>query len=267
MTLDHRQHHLEAIRAGLSALVYPLQVLVNLPYAAFDWTSENLATRRTLREENTDLRTQNLIYKAQLQKFAALENENMRLRELLESSFKVGDRILIAALLRVTMEPYTHQIVLNKGSRDDVFIGQPLVDADGIMGQVIHVGPLTSTAMLMTDPAHALPVQVNRNGLRTIAVGTGALDRIELLHIPANADIKTGDLLVTSGLGGRFPPGYPAAEIVSVEIDPGMRFSRVLATPKANLQRSREALLVWPAEENVITPATQLATDETAAAP
>ena len=180
-----------------------------------------------------------------MQKFDALEAENLRLRELLDSSFKVSDRVLIAELMAVEMDPYRHQVILNKGERDNAFVGQPLVDAYGIMGQILHTTPFTSTAMLITDPAHATPVQVNRNGLRSIAVGTGSLSELSLPHIPNSADIRVGDLLITSGLGGRFPPGYPVATVVAVTIDPGHPFAQVSARPLSHLDRSREVLLVW----------------------
>jgi rod shape-determining protein MreC len=247
MTVDHRQHHLDSLRAALSVAVYPLQWLVNLPGSTGQWFRESLSTRRDLQEENASLRTQQLVLNTQLQKLEALEAENMRLRALLDSSFQVGKRpMLIAELLSVDMDPYRHQIEINKGSLDRLFEGQPLLDSQGIMGQLIHVGPFTATAMLITDPSHAIPVQINRTGLRTIALGTGGIDRLDLPHIPTNADVRTGDLLVSSGLGGRFPPGYPVAEVVSVEQDPGNTFSTVVARPRANLDRSREVLLVWP---------------------
>ncbi|GMR08380.1 MAG: rod shape-determining protein MreC [Gammaproteobacteria bacterium] len=246
MFADHRQHYLEDVRSALSIVVYPLQLLVNAPFKAADWASSEFRTHERLMEDNARFSLENLQLRAQLQKFDAMENENMRLRELLESSFKAGDRVLITELLRVNMEPYTHQIILNKGSRQEVFVGQPVIDAEGIMGQVVHVGPFTSTVMLITDPNHALPVEVNRNGLRSIAIGTGDLMQLELLYIPPNGDIKVGDLLVSSGLGGRFPPGYPVATITQVDIKPGQRFAKVLAEPKAELQRTRELLLVWP---------------------
>jgi len=247
MTLDHRQHHLEKVRAGLSVVVYPLQAIVNFPFIAVEWLDEGLSTRQSLLKENEQLRKQSLELKARLQKFNSLENENMRLRELLESSFKAGDRVLIAELLKVNLEPYTRKIVINKGDIHEVYVGQPLVDAYGIMGQVTHVGPFTSSAMLITDPNHAIPVQVIRNGLRAIASGTGSVNQLELINIPNNTDIKKGDRLVTSGLGGRFPSGYPVATVISVEKDPGLRFARVIAEPTAHLQRTREVLLVWPA--------------------
>lgn len=247
MVMDHRQHHLDALRDTLSVVVYPLQFLVNLPRTSKAWFSESLSTRRELQEENASLRTRLMVLNTELQTLESLEAENRRLRALLDSSFQVGKRtMLIAELLSVDMDPYRHQIELNKGGLDHLYEGQPLLDSKGIMGQLIHVGPFTSTAMLITDPGHAIPVQINRNGLRTIALGTGTIDRLELRHVPNNADIQVGDVLVSSGLGGRFPQGYPVADIVEVGIDPGRAFSRITARPRAMLDRSREVLLVWP---------------------
>jgi rod shape-determining protein MreC len=247
MTVDHRYHHLESLRATLSVVLYPLQWLVDLPGSSASWFRESLSTRRELQEENASLHTQQLVLNTQLQKLEALEAENRRLRALLDSSFQVGKRpMLIAALLSVDMDPYRHQILVNKGSLDHLYEGQPLLDSQGIMGQLLHVGPFTATAMLITDPGHAIPVQINRTGLRTIALGTGSTDRLELPHIPINADVRVGDLLVSSGLGGRFPPGYPVADVISVAQDPGNTFSEVFAQPRAKLDRSREVLLVWP---------------------
>jgi len=219
-----------------------------------DWFSESLATRRRLQEENDSLRTQQFMQKAQLLKLAALEAENIRLRELLDSSFEVGEKRLIAELMSVNLDPYKHQIVINKGELDDIYAGQPLLDAKGVMGQIVHTGPYTSTVVLITDPSHAIPVQVNRNGLRSIALGSGTINRLELPYIPNNADIQPGDLLITSGLGGRFPPGYPVAVVDTVQHDPGRTFSQVVATPLANLNRSREVLLVWPGDTTVLEP-------------
>lgn len=246
MVLDHRFQYLKEVRAAVSVIAYPIQTLVNLPVAAGEWMGESFATRESLMAEVTTLRTQQLLYDVRLQKLAALESENMRLRQLLDSSFKVGERVLIAELLAVDMEPFSSQIVVNKGSGDGLYPGQPLLDAHGVMGQVTRVGPLTSTAMLISDPNHAIPVAVNRNGLRTIAIGTGNPEELDIPHFPNNADIQVGDLLVSSGLGGRFPQGYPVATISSIEIDPGQPFARVSARPTAELQRSREVLVVWP---------------------
>ncbi|MGB5305977.1 MAG: rod shape-determining protein MreC [Gammaproteobacteria bacterium] len=254
MVMDHRYKSLESLRAGLSVIVYPLQLTVGLPHSISAWFRESLASRRTLQEENASLRTQQLMQKAQMQKLAALEAENIRLRQLLDSSFEVSEKVLVAELLSVNLDPYKHQIVINKGELDDAYPGQPLLDAYGVMGQIVHAGPYTSTAVLITDTAHALPVQVNRNGLRSIALGSGAINRLELPYIPNNADIQAGDLLTTSGLGGRFPPGYPVAIVDAVQHDPGRSFARVVATPLAHLNSSREVLLVWPGNTLVLEP-------------
>lgn len=251
MTLDHRQHHLDSIRSALSLVVYPLQALLDLPGNAGLWFRESLATRRQLQEENASLRTQQLMFNTRLQKLEALEAENLRLRELLGSSFQLGERVLVAELMSVDLDPYKHLVALNKGDLEDVYPGQAVLDESGIMGQVIHVGPLSSTVMLITDPDHAIPVLVNRTGLRTVALGTGAITQLDLPHIPVTADIRVGDLLVSSGLGGRFPPGYPVAVVETVVQDPGQAFSRVTATPRARLDRSREVLLVRRAHERL----------------
>ena len=253
MVMDHKYKSLETVRAGLSVAIYPIQLLVEVPDTVSEWFSESLATRRHLQEENDSLHTQIFMQKAQMQKLASLESENIRLRELLDSSFEVGEKVIIAELLSVNLDPYKHQIVINKGQLDDIYPGQPLLDAEGVMGQIVHAGPYTSTAVLITDTAHAIPVQVNRNGLRSIALGSGTIDRLDLPYIPNSADIRSGDLLITSGLGGRFPPGYPVAVVSSVQHDPGRTFSRVMATPLAHLNRSREVLLVWPGETRVLT--------------
>lgn len=248
MTLDHRHGHLETVRSVISVLVYPLQYVVNLPVAAGHWVSESLLTRGNLIDENSRLREERLLLNSKLQKFAVLEEENRRLRELLESSIQLRERVLIAELLAVELEPFRRQIVINKGQREGAYDGQPVVDASGVMGQVIHVGPFSSTVLLITDPSHALPVQVNRNGLRAIAVGTGQDNILHLEHLPTNADIRKGDLVVTSGLGRRFPRGYPVGLIATITLDPGEPFAKVEVTPSAKLGQSREVLLVFPHE-------------------
>lgn len=242
--MDHRQHHLDTIRNGLALVVYPLQYLVNLPSAAGHWASENFAARSSLLDDNEQLHTRQLLLDVRLQKLHALETENARLRELLNSSRKVGEQVLIAELLAVDQDPFRRRVLINKGATAGVVEGQPLLDAHGIMGQVTQVTPFTSTALLITDPSHAIPVQVNRNGLRAIALGTGEPDRLELPHLPNNADIQVGDLLITSGLGQRFPPGYPVAVVTEFERDASQPYARVFAAPAAQLERSREVLLV-----------------------
>ena len=248
MTLDHRTTYVNTIRSSIAVLVYPFQYVINFPANVGDWASESFTSRKTLKEDNAVLRTQNLILTTQLQKLNFIESENIHLRSLLESSKRVGERILIAELLSVDMDPYKQQVIINKGSTsgDDIYSGQPFVDSKGVMGRLTHVSPLSSTALLITDASHILPIQVNRNGLRAIAKGTGDQTRLEIPHLPNNADIKVGDLLVTSGLGCVFPVGYPVATIVEINIDPSLPFAEVLAKPIAELDRSSEVLLVWP---------------------
>ena len=188
-----------------------------------------------------------------MQKMVALETENARLRDLLGSSSKVENSVLVAELLAVDLDPYRQQVLINKGTNHAVYAGQPVIDASGVMGQIIHAGTFTSTALLISDPSHALPVHVDRTGLRTIVTGTGSPDRLELRFIPTTADIEVNDTVFTSGLGGRFPPNYPVAVVSSVERPRGQAFARVFATPTARIDRSREVLLVWHQPESVPT--------------
>ncbi len=267
MVMDHRQNHMDSIRSVLSVVVYPIQYLVNLPRESGDWLSENLISRQALQEENASLRAQELLLKFRLQKLEALKAENDRLRQLLDSSSKVKERVVIAELLSVDMAPFSRRVILNKGSLDGVEVGQPILDADGILGQIITVTPLTSTAMLITDPSHAVPVAVNRNGLRAIAVGSGKPNRLDLSHIPNNADIREGDLLVTSGLGGRFPSGYPVAVVNEIQRSPDRPFAVIHAAPIGNLESSREVLIAWtantPVPPNGETTANEVSAGET----
>ncbi|WXG57433.1 MAG: rod shape-determining protein MreC [Candidatus Sedimenticola sp. (ex Thyasira tokunagai)] len=248
MIMDHRQNHLEAVRSTLATLLSPLLYVVNLPRTVGEWADETLTTRESLQRSNETLRRENLLLKAEQQKMAALESENTRLRNLLDSSFRIGERVLIAELMAIELDPYRQQVMINKGTNSGVFQGQPVLDAGGVMGQVVHVHRSSSSVLMITDISHALPVQINRNGLRTIAMGTGRINSLDLPNLPNNADIREGDLLVTSGLGGRFPAGYPVARITTVIHKPGEPFADVEAQPVAHLDRTREALLVWTLE-------------------
>jgi rod shape-determining protein MreC len=267
MTLDHRQNYLEGIRSGLSVLIYPLQYIANLPVAATRWMDDSLTSRETLHSENERLKLQHTLFKAKLQKLQSLTAENQRLRELLQSSKKINERVLIGELLSVDLDPFSRQIVINKGSRNDAYLGQPLVDAEGAMGQIVHLGPFSSTAMLITDANHAIPVQVNRNGLRAIALGTGAPDKLDIPYLPISADIVVGDLLTSSGLGGRFPTGYPVAMITEVKKDPTLPYAQVTATPTARLEQAREVLLIWPTRPAAETTTPAPAADKKAVKP
>lgn len=242
---DQRTSRLQPLRAALSLLVYPVQMLVSLPRDLGDYFSNTLVSYQTLKEENRKLKEMRLVYGAKLLKFAALEKENIRLRALLDNSFKLGDQVLVAELLSVKLAPYEHVVVVNKGSRFGVHDRQPVLDDKGVVGQVLRTLPVSAEIMLITDPNHAIPVQVNRNGLRTIAIGSGRINQLNLPFLPNNADIQPGDLLITSGLGGTFPQGYPVATVNNVTIRPDKPFAEIFATPTAALDKSRELLLVW----------------------
>ncbi len=251
MVMDHRYNHLESLRAALSVLLYPIQYLASVPVLLSESASDALVSRNELEAQRDRLHEENVLLRARLQKFESLEAENMRLRGLLDSSFKVGDRVLIAELVSVEQDPFRQEVLINKGSTSGLFEGQPVLDANAVVGQVTHINPFSANVLLITDAAHALPVQVNRNGLRTIALGTGLINQLELPHLPNNADIQVGDLLVTSGLGGAFPPGYPVAEVVEVRRIPGQPFASVIAQTTAHLDRIREVLLVWTLDPGI----------------
>jgi rod shape-determining protein MreC len=231
----------------LAAAATPVYWIADLPSRLGDWSETHVQSRSQLLEENARLRRENLVLQGRSHQMASLQAENVRLRALLNSSALLRDDVLVAELIGVSPDPMRHQLVLNKGEQDGVFVGQPLIDADGLLGQVVEVSSISSRAMLITDATHSIPVQVNRNGVRAIAEGTGVLGMLEVHHVAATTDIREGDLLVTSGLGGRFPVGYPVAVVSEVERDPGQPFARILARPSAALDRSRHVLLVFTA--------------------
>lgn len=251
MIADQRHEHLKELRAALSVIIYPIQYLVDLPFKTQSAASESLSERARLLEENRRFKEESLILKSRLLKFSALEKENIRLRGLLENSFKLGEQVLVAELLSVNLNPYKHEVVINKGSRFGIFNGQAVIDAYGVTGQVIQANPLASEVILVTDPSHAISVEINRNGLRTIAVGSGIISRIDLPFLPMNSDIKVGDLLVTSGLDNTFPAGYPVGTVTSINREPGNSFAVIHAKPAAQLDKSRELLMVWSSKEPI----------------
>ncbi len=247
MYLDHRENHLDFIRKTVGAAVYPVRLAVDAPVRLWHWLGETTTSRNELELELGRLKAERLLTNARLQRLTALEAENARLRALLDARNRVRDEVRVAEILAVDANPYEHNLVIGVGSRDGVYDGQALVDASGVVGQVIKTGVMTSQAVLISDADHALPVEVNRNGLRTIAVGTGEIDRLDLPFLPNNADIRAGDLLVTSGLGGAFPAGYPVAVVDSVTRIPQEPFADVTATPAAALDQVREVMLIWSA--------------------
>ena len=249
MVVDHRNDYLSQVRQVFSIAVYPIEIAVNFPFKTWRWAAVSLAERTTLLSDNAELKGAQLNYDVRLQRMAALEAENGRLRAMLDSSSRVDDRVLVAEILAVDLDPYRQHFLINRGLEDGVYVGQALLDANGIVGQIVGVEVFTSEAVLISDADHALPVSVNRNGLRTIAVGTGDSGRLRLPYLTNSADIEFGDFLVSSGLGGVFPSGYPVGRVLEVNRRPGQSFAEVIAEPVAKLDQAREVLLVW-SEEN-----------------
>lgn len=232
-------------RQKVSDFTFPLYWITDIPGEISRWTEERFVPKEDLLEENQALTTEVMVLKRKLQHMAALTAENTRLRQLLNSADTIEDRVLVAELIGVSPDPIKHKIMINRGSDEGVYVGQPVVDAYGLVGQVVEVGTRTSMVLLITDSTHALPVQVNRNGIRLVAEGQGNLFELQLRFVSNTTDVQEGDLLVTSGLGRRFPPGYPVALVESVTYDPGKPFVTVIAKPMAELNRNRHVLLVF----------------------
>jgi rod shape-determining protein MreC len=247
MYFDNRDNHLDTVRKGIGAAVYPVRVIVDAPVRFWNWLGETTTSRIDLDLELGQLKAERLQTNVRLQKLNALEAENARYRAMLGARKQVRDRTRVAEIMSVDANPYSHSLVIDVGTQDGVSDGQALVDADGVVGQVIEAGLMTSQAMLISDTNHALPVEVNRNGLRTIVVGTGKIDQLQLPFVVNNADISVGDLLVTSGLGGAFPAGYPVAIVESVTRNPHEPYAQVTAKPSASLGQVREVLLIFAA--------------------
>lgn len=246
MVIDQRSHYLRDIRSLLSTAIYPIQYVASLPQKVGTGVGEFFTGHQVYQLENEKLKLKILKLKAAQQKHNALLAENARLRALFKAAAKVADKALIAELIEVNLEPFTQKLLVDKGSRDGVFVGQAVIDANGIMGQITGISPSTSTITLLTDPGHAIPVQVQRNGLRAILFGTGATNELSLPHLTATSDIDKGDVLISSGMAGRFPAGYPVARVERISSDANESFLEIVALPVARLNHSKEVLLIWP---------------------
>jgi rod shape-determining protein MreC len=246
MVADHKGNHLERIRGALVILFYPLQAVAGVPAAIGHGIGNLFASKSALEEANTKLRDEQLQMQARLQQFEAVEQENNRLRQMLGSATRVADRALAAELIEISQEPFTRKLLIARGEADGAYIGQPVIDAHGIVGQVTQTYRNQSRVTLITDPGHAVPVLVNRNGLRALVFGTGNPDLVDIPYLTAAADIKVGDLLISSGMGGTFPPSYPVAEVLTIDNDPNEAFLKITARPVAKLNHSKQVLLIWP---------------------
>jgi rod shape-determining protein MreC len=252
MLADWRFGLLAPGRAVLGDAAVPLYWIGNLPARTARWFEEVFSSRESLLEENRALRAESLVLQARSQRLAALAAENVRLRELLHSTALLDEKLLVAEIIGVSPDLGNQTVVIDKGSSQGLKRGQAVIDAYGLFGQVVEVGRFSSRVLLVTDSTHAVPAQVVRNGVRLIVEGTGRMDVLDVNHVSSNMDVRPGDLLVSSGLGQRFPGGYPVAVVESVTNDAGRIFSRVLARPSAQLDRSRHVMVVTVAADSAM---------------
>lgn len=260
MFVDVRFHFVtEPVRFQINGLLSPVYSMMSWPGRLSNVTTEVALDETDLRAENSYLKSQLLVLSGRLQKFSELAAENARLRGLIDSTLVVDGRVLIAEIIGVDADPFRHIILVNKGLDVGAYVGQPILDARGLMGQIIEVGPTTSRAMLIADREHAVPVRIARNGVRAIVAGTGEIDQLRLQYVPESADVKVGDQLLSSGLGMRYPAGYPVGVVTRVGKSGTGEFAEIDARPSAELDRSRHVLLLFNRPlrvENAATDAT-----------
>lgn len=245
MIVDHQRLYTASVRSVLAVIVSPIQYVANLPVQTFEQLQATFMSHGALLKENARLKTQQLILVSQVQKLLAIEKENDQLKALVSATTSVHDKVVLAQLLAVNTNVFTHEAIINKGSLSQIYMGQPVLDAYGVLGQVIAVDPFTSKVLMISDTRSAVPVEDARSEIRSIAVGTGTNGKLMLINVPDTADIKQGDVLVSSGLGQRFPPGYPVGKIESISKDTGSPFLTITVMPFAHLNRTRHVMLVW----------------------
>lgn len=242
---DHKLNGFGTTRVYLNSLVSPLQYLANLPGEMLNASASRLVSHERLFSENAQLTHDAMLMNEKLQRLTFLQKENERLRRLLNAPVNNHTERLVAELMAVDNNPYSHQIVINKGAIHGVFEGQPVLDDKGIVGQIQQVSSTNSRVLLLADVTHAIPVRVARNNVRLVVAGSGSLRELFIPHVPHSNELKEGDLLLSSGLGNVFPEGYPVATISSIVRDEGRPFAQVLATPIAQLDRLKYMLVLW----------------------
>lgn len=246
MVLDIREHQLKRVRGTLSLVILPIQYAVDIPHTLMTAFSGYFVSRSHLMKENNLMHDQVLALQRQVQRLSSLEAENTRLKILLKTNARPGDKVAVAEVVQVDMDAFKQTVLINRGSMDDTYEGQPVVDSQGIVGQVIHVGPASSVVLLITDKRHATPIQSERSGARAIAMGSGEEGKLYLIHVTITSDFKVGDKIISSGLGQRFPKGYPVGEVVAIENDASEKFANVVVRPYGKTAHLREVLLIWP---------------------
>jgi len=269
MVADHRDGYGQIARQKLSVVTAPFWWLASAPMSLYRATRETLVFRDQLQDDNRK-KTQDLeIAIARIHRLNAVADENVRLRQLLGGTRGYNLSLRMAGIIDIDLDPFRQRLVLDGGSDNGVEVGQALIDSGGVLGQVVEVSKHRATALLITDPDHAVPVQIARSGLRTIAYGTGHSDRLILPNVPQSADIRQGDLLITSGIGGRFPAGFPVGVVTGLRADKLRLFVIADARPAAHLERGNEVLLInnLPPAIDVGPPAPAHRTPPTAAKP
>lgn len=248
MIADHKGQHVSFVRQAIGTALSPVVYLAQAPNAFFNWFSEVITARETLMRENKSLKDELFLQQTQVQKLVALEAENARLRNLLGAARKTRGKRLVAEIINVDFASAAQQVMINRGTEDGAFIGQAVLDAYGVLGQVVDVSQYTSRVLLLTDARHAIPVRIERTGFNAIVEGAGALNRLKLRYVPDNADVREGDLLVSSGLGQRFPDGYPVGQIDTIRRNTGESYADITVLTAARMEHSGEVMLLWPAE-------------------
>lgn len=240
----------QKLQNALTVSIAPAQFAVNFPERVAKALQAYFQSRVSLLAENEILRDELLVLQVKAQRLTALEEDNKQLLSLLGASKKLDDRFVAADVMAVNTTPFSGEIMLAKGSLEGVFKGQPVLDAQGLMGQVVSVTPMSSHVLLITDRQSAVPIQVSRSGLQAIAIGDG-YNTLRVMNLPKTAELLVGDVLLTSGLGGRFPPGYPVGKVTNIQVEGGREFMTITVAPAANMHGSRHVLLVWPGEYRV----------------
>lgn len=246
MFADNRFGYLDTVRYGLGYVASPVYWVADIPARVSFWIDDVFVSRTDLLEENESLRGQLLVAQRELQLLESLASENSRLLELNSATGGIDGDVMPAEIINISPDLYSRRVLINKGANDEIFLGQPLLDANGLMGQVIEVLPFTSWVLLITDPSHVTPIEVNRNGERALARGSRINSaELELEFVTQTQDMRAGDRLVSSGMGQIYPKNYPVAEIVSVYRDPGLDFATVRARPLAQMASTRHVMLVF----------------------
>lgn len=247
MFADSRFGYLEKVRFGLGYATTPIYWVADIPTRVSFWIDDVFISHTDLVDENERLREELLVAQRELQLLESLASENSRLLSLEAATKVINGAVLPAEIINVSPDPYSKRILINKGAGDDVFVGQALLDANGLMGQVDEVFPFTSWVLLITDFHHMTPVEVNRNGERALARGSrSTATELELEYVTQTQDIEAGDILVSSGMGQVYPKNYPVAEVTSVFADPGQDFATIKARPLAQIASTRHVMLVFP---------------------